>query len=521
MGVIMLSAISYVALSTGERPFYAINTRLSPALGWAWALATLAANIVWSMPQFSLAVGVLQQNLLPDHLGETSQLGDLNGKLLVTVVILAVTITIVWLYDSGGWGIKLFDWILKAMVGVVVICFFGVAIKLAAVGSLNWGELFAGFIPDFSRASVPATTFGDALAAIAEPYRTYWSDAIVAKQRDVMITAVATAVGINMTFLLPYSMLSRGWDKTFRGLAIFDLSTGMAIPYFVATSCVVIASASQFHGRVGSGLAGAEGEASKTLSKEFNGELAKRATWAINNNEEFADLRDSLAAWNAMDAESKEANPDANPLTAVIDQIPQPEQRLAAMIANRDTGDLSAALKPLAGGRIADVAFGIGVLGMGISTIIILMLISGFVICEMLGLPQGGWPHRIACLAPAVGVLGPFYWTKAAAYLAVPTSVFGMALLPIAYVTFFLLMNNKGLLGENMPTGGRRLLWNVLMGISCAGAIFGAGWVIASKIGWQYGAILLVVALLLIGGTWRGGRPAPAVDRSDDHLHDD
>ena len=28
-----------------------------------------------------------------------------------------------------------------------------------------------------------------------------------------MIAAAATAVGINMTFLLPYSMLARGWDN--------------------------------------------------------------------------------------------------------------------------------------------------------------------------------------------------------------------------------------------------------------------------------------------------------------------
>ncbi len=51
----------------------------------------------------------------------------------------------------------------------------------------------------------------------------FWSDKLVESQRSVMIAAAATAVGINMTFLLPYSMLSRGWDKPFRGLARFDL----------------------------------------------------------------------------------------------------------------------------------------------------------------------------------------------------------------------------------------------------------------------------------------------------------
>src|SRR6056297_2773633 len=35
LGVIMLSAISYVALSTGERPFHTLKTPISPVLAWA------------------------------------------------------------------------------------------------------------------------------------------------------------------------------------------------------------------------------------------------------------------------------------------------------------------------------------------------------------------------------------------------------------------------------------------------------------------------------------------------------
>ncbi len=54
-GIIMLAAIAYVTLSTGERPFGLINRQLSPALGWAWLFATIMANIVWCMPQFNLA----------------------------------------------------------------------------------------------------------------------------------------------------------------------------------------------------------------------------------------------------------------------------------------------------------------------------------------------------------------------------------------------------------------------------------------------------------------------------------
>ena len=64
LGVIMLSAIAYVTLSTGQRPFRAINENVSPVLGWAWLIATAMANMVWCMPQFSLGNAAIQENLL-------------------------------------------------------------------------------------------------------------------------------------------------------------------------------------------------------------------------------------------------------------------------------------------------------------------------------------------------------------------------------------------------------------------------------------------------------------------------
>jgi hypothetical protein len=52
--------------------------------------------------------------------------------------------------------------------------------------------------------------------------------------------------------------------------------------------------------------------------------------------------------------------------------------------------------------------------------------------------------------------------------------MFGMVLLPIAYITFFCMMNSKSLLGENRPEGARRVRWNILMGIAVAAALFGS-----------------------------------------------
>ena len=58
-----------------------------------------------------------------------------------------------------------------------------------------------------------------------------------------------------------------------------------------------------------------------------------------------------------------------------------------------------------------------------------------------------------------------------------------MALLPIAYISFFLLMNQRKLLGENLPRGGKRVVWNLMMALATGFATFGCAYSIWSRIG--------------------------------------
>ena len=104
MGVVMLSAISYVTLSTGEKPFQAINSHINPALGWGWLIATCMANMIWCMPQFGLCYAALKENLAGDSIGDSSQ-----SKLLVSAVILAAAGFVVLLNQRRGIGAKIFD----------------------------------------------------------------------------------------------------------------------------------------------------------------------------------------------------------------------------------------------------------------------------------------------------------------------------------------------------------------------------------------------------------------------------
>ena len=119
-GIIMLSAIAYVTLSTGERPLRAINMHLHPLLGWSWVIATIMANIVWTMPQFALGTAAIQQNLFSDAI----------GKWPIIVIFLAMGLYVNYLYQSEGSGAKLFDKIIKVMVAIIVLSFFAVVISL-------------------------------------------------------------------------------------------------------------------------------------------------------------------------------------------------------------------------------------------------------------------------------------------------------------------------------------------------------------------------------------------------------
>ncbi len=468
LGVIMLSAIGYVTLSTGERPFSAINRHINPVLGWGWALATMMANLVWCMPQFALGKAAMTQNLFSDSLGQMSPFGQ---NLVCSLVLLTAATTVIWFYNSGGWGIRVFEWILKAMVAIVVISFFGVVIKLSvSEQGLDWGHVLMGFVPDLSLLTRPTPELQEVIAKTGD-FESFWSKLIVSDQQKVMITAAATAVGINMTFLLPYSMLAKGWGPTFRGLAIFDLSTGLFIPFILATGCVVIAAATQFHAVAEPGL---------VEMYEGDPSAVQPAGNLINGYEELLDARIADELTQTEGAESARAameklKSDPEALRERRAALPEADRVVAAMLVKRDAFNLAGSLEQLVGRATSQYVFGIGVLGMAISTIIILMLINGFVVCEMLGLPAQGMAHRGgALIAGIVGATGPFLWSKAAVWLAVPTSMFGMMLLPIAYWTFFFVFNSKRLMGDSQPRGAKLVQWNVLMLIAAGMATFGS-----------------------------------------------
>lgn len=499
-GIVMLAAIAYVTLSTGERPLRAINQHVSPVLGWSWLLASMAANLVWSMPQFGLGTAAIQQNLLPGVFGggEGSLIQGDAARVVAVLLFLGVCIAFSMFYSLGGRGVRIFENIIRAIVSMIVLCFLFVVVKLTLQGQMDWGEAARGLVPNLKQLFQPVERLAPYLQAVAEGGRGYWVDMITDQQRGVIISAIAATVGINMTFMFPYSMMRRGWDKDFRGLAIFDLSTGLFIPFVLATGFVVMAASSQFHTKPAPGFVPAVegGVVAETPAANLVGQYNA----LLKNRVAFEMGKDAFAALPADEQQQR------------VDALPHADKLMAAMLVKRDNFNLANTLTPLTGKTVAQYLFGFGVMGLGLSAATILMSINGLCFCEMLGKAPGGWTQRIGSLMVSVGAIGAIFWKQPAPWLAIATSAFCSVLLPIAYFTFLIMMNTRGLLGDSMPKGGRRVIWNVLMVFSTAAATFVSLWSLWPRIGWWSVVLIGVfVGLSLVVHVIRVGKAKAAV----------
>lgn len=501
IGVIMLSAIAYVTLSTQIRPYQAINCYVNPVLGVGWITATILANMIFILPQFSLCFDALHNNLLTGTVDDSQ-----STQVVVTAVIALLALLAVVMSFKPGWMSRLFDLALKIIVGLIVVCFLVVIVYLTRQNELDWSQIWKGFLPDFSQWNQPARDISTLIETLPEQWQAYWRDQIVREQRQVIISTTATAVGINMTFLLPYSMIARGWDKPFRGLARWDLITAMAIPFVIVTSCIVLASAHAFHAQADASFLSSDPAEVQTsgVFLQARGLLQNRlleeqgpSAWADIDAmpDELSD--EKLARERAMDRRIAEFAVTLSPA----------ERKLAATLVKPNTNQLARSLQPLLGQKNANLVFGLGAFAMGFSTIIILMLINGYAVAEVLGgYDKTGFRILGALLAGVTGFCWVWIWAgQSRTWLIIVASTFAAILLPIAYFAFFLLMNNKKLLGVDKPRGLPMIIWNVLMLLGVAGALAQA--VLATSLkaqqpetgGIVIGAVAAFLVLMLVG----------------------
>ncbi len=488
LGIIMLAAISYVTLSIGRPPMKEINAHISPVLGYGWAIGSLLACLVFAMPQFALGVAAITQNIC----GASG--ASKGAECAITALMFAAAMAAVWLYARGGRGVKIFELLIKISVAAIVVCFFGVALVLWLDGRIDVSEILAGFVPNLSLLSSPSADFLDRLSALDAGGVEYWSSMIVSQQRDVVISAAAMAVGINMTFLLPYSMLKKGWDRDFRSLAIFDLSTGLFVPFLIATSCIVVASASQFHAKPAEGLAESAVVGGRLVLPASASESASAAP-APNLVAPYISLLEDRV--KAGIGERRYSEMSRVEREAAINSLSISEKEMAAMLVKRDASNLSEALVPLVGEDIARYIFGFGVLGMAANALLMNMLICGVSFAAVFGRDGSTKWQLCGSLLIAASAVASVFFKGAKMWLVIYAGVAAMVLLPIASGAFLLIINSKKILGSERPSGAKRILWTALMAISLLAGALASLWVLWSKLG-IFGPLLFAAFLAAV-----------------------
>jgi len=439
-GIIMLSAISYVTLSKDkveDRPFELAKKHVSPMLAWGWLIATIIADVVFCAAQFALGADAVQGNL-----------GGANlPPFLITGILFVVAFSLIYLFSGEGKAAKVIDSIIKLLVAIIVLAFMGVVFVLLWNNAVNWSEIVSGLVPDFSALFRPTDSYAPSISA-AGAYSDFWTNYISESQRNIIIGAFGTAVGINMTFLLPYSLMKKGWEKKHRELSRFDLVLGLLIPFILGASALIISTASQFHAKK-DGIV-SEGAYHQVLDARLKAEYTDFNTF------------------------------DANKVAQIRQAAPQVDKDLSVMLAKRNANDLANALKPFLG-NWSQLIFGIGILAMALSTMLVHMMMNGYAVSEAFGQPGQRKLFLIGAIIPAIaGFFSPLLWNGAAkTALAVPASVIATTLLPIAYLIFLLLMNSKKALGNELPNN--RIIVNILMFLATGIATFAAVWALLGK----------------------------------------
>lgn len=207
MGIIVLTGAAYFALSSDKSPFHRFRTELSPVLAYAWGIGSLAASVIWHLPQYGMTYAVVRDLAGLD--------GGMVSRFAVGMVVLAMAIVLTWQYRSGT-GMFLYEAMMKVLVWMTVACLVVLMFKL----DIEWGEVARGLVS--FRLPEGGTIF--------------------------VFGLLGAAVGINMTFLYPYSVRCKGWGPADARFALRDLATGMFIPFVLATGMLMIATAATLYG---------------------------------------------------------------------------------------------------------------------------------------------------------------------------------------------------------------------------------------------------------------------------------
>ena len=361
LGIFMMGALGNVVLTTGERPYSSFAREIHGSVAFLWALGSIVASVVWHFPQYGLAGAAVWDLANLAGVSEDSNTAQYVVKFAAGFGILGFSILVTWNYGAGTRGIKLYEGFLRWTIRLIIVAFLLVVIRTG----VDWNALFDGFFGFHMPEGAGSMT--------------------------LVLGAIGAAVGINMTFLYPYSLLAKGWGKHHRGLARYDLASSMFLPFVIVTSLIIIAMANTIHDPTMTGV------------------------------------RTGL-----------------RPI------------------------DAAHGLETILGGSLGRVILDLGFVGMACGAISTHMVVCGFTGCEMFKLEYTSKRYRMFTLVPAIGVLGVVF--SSPLWMPIAASAIALTMLPIAYISFFIMNNKSSYIGEATGHGWKRVLLNCALLIAIIAA---------------------------------------------------
>jgi len=284
LGIMMFMALSNIVLTVRERPYWSFMGEARKI--WAplmiliflWGFGSVMASVIWHFPQYGLAAGAVRsivQQFAPTKLpveneslikGEwkmvdgnkveiqdnwkiihdekveerewfgfgkvvldketgkpkmTTQYTPLGYRLSFAagLMILLINLMVVFNYGRGGIGIRIYEWFMRGIIALVFLTFL--LVVAMNVHKIEWLEMLKGFIGWYG---IPH----------------HDDPAQYAHTLTLVLGMVGASVGINMTFMYPYSQLKKGWGPEHKTLAKWDLGLTMFMPFAVITSLVMV-----------------------------------------------------------------------------------------------------------------------------------------------------------------------------------------------------------------------------------------------------------------------------------------
>ncbi|EWH09158.1 hypothetical protein DS2_13834 [Catenovulum agarivorans DS-2] len=229
IGCIMLFVLSHQTLHTQKKPFDSMKKHVNRPIAWGWAIAAFASSIIWGFAHYPLSAGMMEE-IITVTTGFTidpqeTLKRDLYLLLLAIIAWAGVAFT-AWKYGDHETGksnaVTFFETGIKILSGLIVLAFAWVVIVASINGKIDWAAVATGYIPK----SLPDTEQGV----------------------TVVMAALGSAVGINMTFIYGYTLLHKKWTADHAELSRYDIGLGLVVPYILVTSLISIAAAGAFYG---------------------------------------------------------------------------------------------------------------------------------------------------------------------------------------------------------------------------------------------------------------------------------